>query len=86
MAVFEYVGFGGFVAEDGEDDGVEWREAGWEDEAVVVGVGHDEAADESSGYAPGCGPGVVVVSVAVEELDVAAFGEVLSEEVRCAGL
>ena len=54
--------------------------------AVVVAVGHDQAADQPRGHPPRGGPGVHERAVAVAEADVARLGEVLPQEVRGAGL
>lgn len=69
--------------DDGEDLGCEAR---GEDEAFVVGVGHDHRADEAGGYAPAGGVAVGFLLVAAEVLDVEGFGEVLAEVVGGAHL
>lgn len=76
------VGLGG----DGDDDDLLGCDAGRADEAVVIGVGHDEGADHAGGDAPGGGPGVLAFVVAAGKGDVLGFGEVLAEEVGGAGL
>lgn len=43
---------GVFFGGDGNDDDLLRGDAGWKDEAVVVGVDHDEGADEAGGNAP----------------------------------
>ena len=73
-------------AVDGDDDDLHGGEVWRQDEAVVVRVRHDERADEAGGDAPGRGPGVVRLAVTVDEGDVEGAAEVLSEEVRGAGL
>ncbi len=71
---------------DGDDDDMRGRQLRREDQAVVVGMGHDQAADQSGRNAPAGGPGVNALAVLVEEHDVLRLGEVLAEEVAGPGL
>ena len=68
---------------DGHMDGSQMRR---QDEAVVVGVGHDEGAHEAGTDAPGGGPYVFELVLLVEELHLEGFGEVLTQEVAGACL
>ena len=71
---------------DGDHHNLDGSQCGREYQAVVVSVGHDEGAHKAGGYAPGCGPDVVLLAFVVCELDVEALGEVLAEEVGRTGL
>ena len=73
-------------APDRHDDDVHRRQPRRQHEAVVVGVRHDQAADQARRDAPARGPGVLLLAVLIEELDVERLGEVLAEEVAGAGL
>ncbi|MDB6071604.1 MAG: hypothetical protein JWL81_2775, partial [Verrucomicrobiales bacterium] len=75
-----------FFRGDGEDDNLVGGDAGRQDEAIVIAVGHDEGADEAGADAPGGGPGELARAAAAGELDVGGFGEVLAEEVAGARL
>ena len=69
--------------DDGDEVGGDFRR---EDEAFIVGVGHDHSADQARADAPTGGPGVLEFLVAAEEFDIEGFGEILAEVVACAGL
>ncbi len=86
VAEIHYGGFFFVVAEDRNDDNVGRSETRGQDETVVVGVGHDEAADEARADAPGSGPAEFFAAFTGEEFDFLRFGKVLAEEVGRAGL
>ena len=71
---------------DGDDHGLDGGDAGGQDQAVVVAVGHDEAADHPGGHAPTGLVGVVQGVVLAGEGDVKSFGEAVAEVVAGAGL
>ena len=83
---FEHGRAGVVAAEHGPDHGVRRREPGRQYEPVVVGVRHDETADEASRDAPRRREREALLPFGVEEFDAARLREVLSEEVRGAGL
>jgi len=62
------------------------RHPGWQDQAVVVAVRHDQAADHPRRHPPRRRPGVLQGLVAALELNLERLGEVLPEVVRRAGL
>ena len=74
------------AAVDRDDDHLDRGDMGRQHEAVVVGVGHDEGADEAGAHTPGRGPDILGLVVLVEEGDAEALGKVLSEEVGRAAL
>ena len=74
------------LGSDGNDDDLLWGDAGRKDESVVIGVGHDERADEASRNTPGSGVDVLFLVLAADEGDVLSLGKVLSEVVGGAGL
>ncbi len=67
---------------DGEDHHVRGGDARREDHPVVVGVRHDERANEPGAHAPACRPGELLAPLARLEADAARLGKVLPEEVR----
>ena len=71
---------------DRDDDDLGGGDAGGQHQAVVVAVGHDHAADESGGHAPGGLEGVVGLVVLAGEGDVEGAGEAVAEVVGGAGL
>lgn len=75
-----------FVLVDGDDDHLDGGEAGREDEAPIVPVGHDDGPDEAPGEAPARGVDVLHLEVPVLELDVKGAGEVLPQVVAGARL
>ena len=85
-AVVEHARLLVVAAEDGHDHDVLRGELRRQHEAVVVGVGHQQRADQPRRHAPARRPSVLVAAVAVEELDVARAREVLAQEVARAGL
>ena len=74
------------AAVDRDDDHLDRGDMRRQHEAVVVGVGHDEGADEAGAHTPGRGPDILGLVVLVEEGDAEALGKVLSEEVGRAAL
>ncbi len=56
------------------------------DDAVVIAVGHDHAADQPGGGAPRGGPGILLLLVGRLELDLGGAGEILPEKVGRPGL
>ena len=78
----ELVGF----LEDRHDSHLDRCEMGRQDEAVIVGMRHDERTHQASGNAPRGSPYVLLLVLFVEESDVKRLGEVLSEEMRGSGL
>ena len=70
-----------FIVDDGDDDDMGGGDAGRENEAVVVAMGHDEGADEAGGRSPRSGPSIFLIAFDVAELDAARFGEILPEKV-----
>ncbi len=71
---------------DGDDDDVLGCDAGREDQPVVVGVRHDEGADQAGRDAPRGGVDVFLLPVPPGEGDVLGLREVLPEVVGGAGL
>ncbi len=57
-----------------------------EDQTIIIRVGHDQGSDQAGGNAPGCGPGVLDLTVLILELDLLGSRKILTEEVRGAGL
>ena len=75
-----------FLGRNGDDDDLLGSHAGRADQAVVVGVHHDERTDHAGGDAPGAGPGELLGVVPPGKADVLGFGEVLPQEVGGPGL
>jgi hypothetical protein len=71
---------------DRHDDDLIGGDARRQDQAAVVAVRHDHAADETGRYAPGCAPDVLERFIARLKRDVERLREVLAEVVRRAGL
>ena len=71
---------------NGNDDHFNGGELRRKDEALVVAVGHDEGAHQAGADAPRGGPNVRLPSFFVGKRDVEGLGEVLTQEVRGAGL
>ena len=74
------------AAADRDDDHLVRREAGRQDQALVVAVGHDHGADHPGGHAEGGGVRVGELAVLAGVLDVERPGEVRAQVVRRAGL
>jgi hypothetical protein len=74
------------LAEDRDDDDLDRRDVGRQDEARVVAVGHDRGPDHARREAPRRAVRVLADVVAVEELDAGGPREVLAEHVARAGL
>ena len=85
-AVLEHRGGGFWFVRDRNDHHMRRRESWWQHHAVIIGVGHDHAADETCRHAPRRCPCKRNRAVGIAELDVARLREVLSEEVRRARL
>ena len=75
-----------FLGRNGDDDDLLGSHAGRADQAVVVGVHHDERTDHAGGDAPGAGPGELLGIVPPGKADVLGLGEVLPQEVGGSGL
>ena len=71
---------------DRQNHDVRRRQPRWEHKTVVVGVRHNESADQTGRHAPRSGPGINLRARRVLEFNFLGFGEILSEEVRRAGL
>ena len=74
------------LADNGQQNDLGRGDAGGHDHAVVVGMGHDQAADETGGNPPGGRPGEGLLSFFRLEADIRGFGEILTEHVRSPGL
>ena len=70
----------------GDDDDLDGGDAGGQHQAVVVAVGHDDAADHAGGHAPGGLVGVMELVVPAGKGDVKGLGEAVAEVVAGAGL
>ena len=63
------------------DNHLDGREVGRQDEAVVVGVRHDECAHQAGADAPRSSPSVFGLVVFIDKLHIEGAAEVLAEEV-----
>ena len=86
LAILEDLCLGGVVLINRHDDHVLRGEAGRSDEAVVIGMRHDHAADEAGRDAPRSGVRILLRGVLVLETDIAGLSEVLTEVVRRSSL
>ena len=72
--------------EDRHDGHLDRSQMRRQDEAVVVGVGHDERTHESGTYAPRSCPNVLGFVLLGQVSHVERLGEVLSQEMAGSGL
>mmetsp|Transcript_9139 Transcript_9139/g.26676 ORF Transcript_9139/g.26676 Transcript_9139/m.26676 type:complete len:420 (+) Transcript_9139:648-1907(+) len=70
----------------GHDDNLRRRHLRREHEALVIGVRHDERADEPRAHAPARRPNHLALALLVLELHIEGLGEILAKEVRGATL
>ena len=70
----------------GDDHDLDGGDAGGQDQAVVVAVGHDDAADHPGGHPPAGLVGVVELVVAAGKGDVKGLGKTIAEVVAGAAL
>ena len=75
-----------FLWRDRENDNVRRRDPRRQDQAVVVGVRHDQRADQARAHAPARRPAKFLLAVARLKLNSARARKVLPEEMRRAGL
>ena len=76
----------GLVRRHGDDHRLDGSHPGGQDQAVVVSVGHDDAADHPGGHAPAGLVGIVELVVLSGVGDVEGFGEAVAEVVAGARL
>ena len=70
------------VLEYGNNDDLGRGQPGRQDQSLVIGVGHDDGANEARGDSPGGGPDMVQGLLPGLEGDLERLGEVLTEVVR----
>ena len=80
------LGDAGLMLGHGHHNHLDGRDAGRQNKAVIVAVGHDDTADNAGGHAPGGLEGVLLLVVLVGEGDVELPGKAIAEEVAGAGL
>ncbi len=76
----------GLVLGNGQDHHLGGSDLGRQHQAVVVAVGHDDAADETGGHTPGGLVGIGLLVVLVGELNLKCLGEAVTEVVGGTGL
>ena len=77
---------GVFLGRDGNDDNLLGRDARREDQAIVVGMRHDQGANQAGGKAPRSGVDMLLFIIAIDEGDVLRFRKILPEVVGGASL
>ena len=80
------LGDAGLMLRNGHDDDLNGRYLGRQDEAVVVAVSHDDAADDTGRHAPRGLMGVLELVVLIGEGDAKLLGKAGAEVVARAGL
>ena len=83
---FQDGGAGFLLGQHGQDDDLRRCNTRRKNKAVIIGVRHDERADEPRAHSPAGGPGELTAAIARGKLDPGGAGEVLSEEMRSARL
>src|ERR1700757_1213026 len=71
---------------DRNDDHLVRGESWWQDQPLVVAVGHDDPADHPGGHPPGCGVAQLELSRLVRVPDAEGLGEVGAHVVGGSGL
>ena len=71
---------------DGHDHDLDGGELWRQNEAVVVGVGHDQSAHKPRRNSPTRCPRVLKFILLVDEFDIKGLCEILPEEMRSSGL
>ena len=80
---FEDSGAGFLFGQDRKNDDLRGRDAGRQDEPVVIRMRHDECPDKARADTPAGGPGELATAVTCGEFDSGGAGEILSEKMRC---
>ena len=80
------LGDAGLVLGHRHHDHLDGGDARGQNQAAVVPVGHDDAADNAGGHAPGGLEGVLLLVVLVGEGNIELTGKTVAEEVAGAGL
>src|SRR5271165_3777353 len=62
------------------------RNSGWQHRAIIVGVRHDDCADQASACAPAGRPDVFLIAVSRNKFNVGCLCKILAEKMRSAGL
>jgi len=78
--------FGVLFWSDRNDDDLLRRDGWRKDEAIIIGVRHDERSDEAGGNTPRGGVDELVLVVSIDEGDLLSLGKVLAKVVGGSGL
>ena len=75
-----------FLFENGNDDGLNGREARRQHQPLIVAVSHDDRADHASGQAPRCGFTKLQCVILIQVLNLKSLRKVLAKIMRGGGL